>query len=252
MTDATTLGSFVPLAAGVWRAVAEPEAVTVGLVAGSSGALVIDTGSTPDQGAAIRRAAEEVAGVPVVAVAITHAHDDHIGGLTAFDDVPSYGHAGVPAVSVPFALARTVDLGGRRVELVYFGPAHTAGDIVAIVPDADVVFAGDLIETSGPPSFEPDSSLDGWPQALDGILGLLREHTIVVPGHGEPVDRVEAFEQRAHIAALVPTARWLASRGLAQADALTATEWPFPADVIEPLLPRLWATAGDTSRRPAG
>jgi len=240
----TTLGAFSPLATGVWRAVAEPEAVTVGLVAGPGGALVIDTGSTPGQGAAIRRAAEDVAGVPVVAVAVTHAHDDHIGGLAAFGDVPSYGQACVPGVSVPFALARTVDLGGCRVELVHFGPAHTAGDIVAIVPGADVVFAGDLIETSGPPSFGPDSSLDGWPQALDGILGVLREQTIVVPGHGEPVGRVEAFEQRAHIAALMPTARWLASRGVAQDDALTATQWPFPPDVIAPLLPRLWAATG--------
>ncbi len=241
VTPATeALGPFLPVADGVWRAIAEPESVTIGLVAGRTGALVIDTGSSATQGAAIRRAAEDVSGVPVVAVAITHAHDDHVGGLAAFEDIPSYGHSDVPGLTEPFSLARAIDLGGRRAEMAYFGPAHTPGDIVVVVPDADVVFAGDMVETAGPPSFEPDSSLDGWPVALDGVLGLLRDHTIVLPGHGEPMERATAFEQRGRIAALVPTARWLASQGVSQADALTATEWPFPDDVIAPLLPRLF------------
>jgi len=237
---AAVLGPFTPLTEGVWRAVAEPESVTVGLIAGTAGALVVDTGSTPERGVEIRRAAEATAGVPVIAIVITHDHYDHVGGLAAFSDVPSYGHASVAGVSVPFSLARTIDLGGRRAEVVHFGPAHTQGDVVVVVPDADVVFAGDLIETSGPPSFEPESSLDGWPKALDGMLGALREHTIVVPGHGDPVDRMEAFEQRGRIAALLPTARWLRARGVQREAALTATEWPFPSAVIEPLLGRLW------------
>ena len=265
---AAELGALRPVAARVWRAVAEPESVTIGVIAGDDGALVVDTGSTPAQGAAIRRAAEAAAGVPVVAVAVTHGHYDHLFGLSGFAGLPSYGHscadawlAGSEAVraaaelgldvaelatpSIRFSLARTLDLGGRRVELVHFGPAHTDGDIVAFVPDADVVFVGDLLESAGPPSFGDDCSFDGWPGALDGVLGALGEHTVVVPGHGGPMGRVAVFEQRARIAALPRTAADLVRRGVAAADALESAEWPFPDEVVEPLLPRLWALSAE-------
>ena len=248
----------------VWRAVAEPESVTIGLIAGDQGALVVDTGSAPGQGAAIRAAAEAAAEVPVVAVAVTHGHFDHLFGLAAFADVPSFGHssaetwlaqpeavqaaarfgldlADLPVPSEQFTLARGVDLGGRRVELVHFGPAHSGGDIVAFVPDADLVFVGDLLESAGPPSFGADCSFDGWPKALDGVLGALREDTVVVVGHGEPLDRNAAFEQRARIAALPATADYLIGRGVGAEDALAAAGWPVPDEVVAPLIPRLWA-----------
>lgn len=57
-----SLGPFVPVADRVHVAVAEPEGVNVGLVVGSTGALLVDTGSSPEQGRAIRAAAEAVAG----------------------------------------------------------------------------------------------------------------------------------------------------------------------------------------------
>ena len=47
-----------------------------------------------------------------------------------------------------FSSARAVDLGDRMVELVHPGRGHTAGDLVLRVPDADLVFAGDLVEES--------------------------------------------------------------------------------------------------------
>jgi len=258
----TSLTPFIPLADRIWTAIAEPETVTVGLIAGETGALVVDTGSTPAQGAAIREAAERTAGVPVVAVAVTHWHFDHFFGLAGFGGLPGYAHKSVAAwlerpecadaaaslgldvggLARPthtFALARTVDLGGRRAELVHFGPAHTDGDIVVIVPDAHVIFAGDMLERPHP-SFEPESSLGGWPEALDGVLGATNEETILVPGHGAPMDRMVAFEQRGRIAALESQAEYLAFRGIDAAHALAEGEWPFPAEAIEPLLGRLY------------
>ena len=70
-----------------------------------------------------------------------------------------------------------------------------------MVPDADVLFAGDLIESAGPPSFGPDSVPDEWPATLDAVIGLMTAATLAVPGHGEPVDREFVFEQRGRIAA---------------------------------------------------
>lgn len=254
------MSDFVPVAPRVWRAVAEPAAVTIGLVAGDREALVVDTGSTPEQGAQIRRAAERVAGVPVGAVVVTHWHYDHLFGLAAFSDVDSYAHETVPAwLSRPecahaaadlgvdpttlvapsrtFSLAVTRDLGGRRVEAVHFGRGHTDGDVVVIVPDADVVFTGDLLETAGPPDIGPDCHLREWPSAVDGILGLLGEHTVVVPGHGAPVDRIHAFQQRAEIAGFYGQAEHLVSRGVRVEDAYAAGEWPFDEATVRAALP---------------
>jgi glyoxylase-like metal-dependent hydrolase (beta-lactamase superfamily II) len=45
----------------------------------------------------------------------------------------------------------SIEIGGRKIELLYFGPAHTEGDMVAYVPDAKVLFAGDLLFFKGMP-----------------------------------------------------------------------------------------------------
>lgn len=57
-----TLSGFEPIADRVYRAVAQPASVNIGLVVGSTGALLIDTGNSPAQGAMIRDAAQAVAG----------------------------------------------------------------------------------------------------------------------------------------------------------------------------------------------
>lgn len=257
-------GPFEPVADGVFVAVAEPAGVNIGLVVGTTSALVVDTGSSPGQGTAIRRAAEAAAGVPVGAVVVTHWHWDHWFGLAGFDGVASYGHESllarseapglaevaaehgvavteVVAPSHAFALARVVDLGGRRVELVHFGRGHTDGDVVVIVPDANLVFAGDLLEQAAPPSFGPDSHLKGWPSAVDGILGLVDEDTVIVPGHGTVVDRMFAFDQRARISGLYGQVEHLVRKGVKADGAYEAGEWPFEEEVVRHALPLAYA-----------
>ena len=256
---------FEQLRPGVWRAVARPASVNIGLIAGSAGALLIDTGSAPAQGARLRAAAEAVAGVPLVAVVVTHAHFDHYYGLAACDDLPTYGHESltealdadqVPEEAAelgfatselrppnrPLSLARMIDLGGgRRAEIVHFGRGHTAGDLVAIVPDADVIFTGDLLEQGAPPAMGPDCFMKEWPAALDGVLGLVNERTLLVPGHGEPFDRTFAFTQRAEISSVYGQVEYLISQGVAEADALAAGEWQFDDDTIARVLPIAYA-----------
>lgn len=214
-----TVSTFARIQDGVYVAVAEPARVNIGLVVGPTGALLIDTGSSPEQGAAIQQAAEEVAQVPIVAVVVTHWHYDHFFGLAGLAGIHSYGHESLPAwlhrpelaasaeemgvdvarlvaPSQTFSLAKGIDVGGRRVEVVHFGPAHTDGDLVVYVPDAEVIFAGDVVESAGPLCIGPDSTPATWPSAIDGILSLTREHTLIVPGHGPTMDRFAAFEQR--------------------------------------------------------
>jgi glyoxylase-like metal-dependent hydrolase (beta-lactamase superfamily II) len=270
-----SLGEFTRVADQVYVAVAEPAAVNIGLVVGASGSLVIDTGSSPEQGAAIRAAAEAFAGVPVVAVVVTHWHFDHAFGLAGFAGVPTYAHETVPswlahpsarevaeslgvswdalaAPTLTFSLARVVDLGGLRVELVHFGRGHTDGDVVAIVPDIGVIFTGDLLESAGPPAFGTDCHLKEWPSAVDGILGLVAEDTILVPGHGAPMDRIAAFQQRAEISALYGQVEYLIGRGVKLEDAYAEGEWTFDEATVREVLPMAYAelaAAGIVPRR---
>lgn len=259
-----SLGQFEPVADGVFVAVAEPAGVNIGLVVGPSGSLVIDTGSSPEQGAAIRAQAEQSAGVPVVAVLATHWHYDHLFGLAAFTDVLSYAHETVPgwlgrpecreaaqglgvevsALTAPtqtFSLARVIDAGGRRVEVVHFGRGHTDGDVVAIVPDAKLIFTGDLLEGAGPPDFGDDCHLKDWPSAVDGVLGLVAENTVLVPGHGAPMDRLAAFQQRAEISGLYGQVEHLVKQGVKLPDAYEAGEWPFDERTVRQVLPLAYA-----------
>ena len=104
-----------------------------------------------------------------------------------------------------FSSAAVVDLGDRVLELVHPGRAHTSGDLVVRVADADVLVAGDLVEESGPPAYGPDSFPMEWPLALDVCLQLCTDRTVVVPGHGAPVDRAFVMDQRADIGVVAET-----------------------------------------------
>ena len=204
-------------------AVAEPDAVNLGLVVGTDAALLVDTGSSPEHGRAVRASVAAVTDRPLVGAVVTHWHYDHAFGLAAFDDLATIGHESVrdrlgspeaaaeaarwawirrswPVPNRIIVVATAVDLGGRRVEIAHLGRGHTDGDLVVVVSDADLVFAGDLIESAGPPSFGPDSVPNEWAGTLDGLIGLMTAKTVAVPGHGEPVGREFVFEQRGRIA----------------------------------------------------
>ncbi len=246
------LGEPTEIAPRVWTLVAEPAAVTIGVIAGHDGALVVDTGSSPAQGAEVRAVAERLSGVPVRAAVATHAHDDHAYGLAAFDDLVTIAHrslltsipdsrpepgSGVDAADLavpnrPISVATALDLGGRRVEVVHLGRGHTEADLLVVVPDADLVFAGDLIESANPPWFGTDCFPGEWPATLDGLIGLLTDHSRAVPGHGPAVDREFVFEQRGRIAATYAEIGRVVALGSDLAEALARGDWPFPPEYV--------------------
>ena len=94
------------------------------------------------------------------------------------------------------------------------------------VPDADVVLAGDLVEESAARGTCPASARDcyplEWPHSLDIVLGLITPATVVVPGHGAPVDREFVEVQRNDIGIVAETIRDLATRGVPVDEALEA------------------------------
>jgi len=76
-------------------------------------------------------------------------------------------------------------VGDRVVDLIELGPAHTLGDTIAHVPDANVVFTGDLLFIEGTPVMW-DGPVGNWLAACDRIIGLGAR--TIVPGHGPVTD----------------------------------------------------------------
>ena len=85
-----------------------------------------------------------------------------------------------------FSGRRDLVIGERRVELHELGPAHTRGDIVALVPDARTVFTGDIVFHNGHPIIWA-GPIDNWIKGCELILSWDVE--TVVPGHGPVGDR---------------------------------------------------------------
>lgn len=257
------MGPWRPVTERVWVATCEPESVNVGLVVGDDAALLVDAGSSPDQGVAILTAATERAGVPVTHVVVTHNHHDHWFGIAGMAGVTSIAHENLveaeptaatrafadrlgltelPRPTQTFSIAKSVNLGGGvRVELLHFGGAHTTSDVLVFVPDQDIVFAGDMLEEGADPSFDESSNIRNWPTALDGILGAAKDSTRFVPGHGDVVDRTFAFIQRAELGMLHGNTEMLIQQGTKLADAADASEWPFGRETLDVALPLIYA-----------
>jgi 2-keto-4-pentenoate hydratase/2-oxohepta-3-ene-1,7-dioic acid hydratase in catechol pathway/glyoxylase-like metal-dependent hydrolase (beta-lactamase superfamily II) len=78
-----------------------------------------------------------------------------------------------------------IDVGGRSVVLLNLGPAHTAADSVVHVPDAGVLFAGDLLFIGCTPIVWA-GPISNWIKACDAMIAL--DAPTVVPGHGPITD----------------------------------------------------------------
>jgi cyclase len=83
-----------------------------------------------------------------------------------------------------FAGRLDVAIGDRGVSFLELGPAHTGGDTIVHVPDAGVVFTGDLLFIEGTPIVW--ASLSNWITACDRIIEL--GASVLVPGHGPVTD----------------------------------------------------------------
>jgi cyclase len=166
------------------------------------------------------RCAEEMAALPPSAMA------------ALMRAAPSLGPAGdfVARIFAPFSFegiesafpSRTftgrldLQVGDRTVSLLEVGPAHTAGDVVVHVPDAGIVFTGDILFHGGHPIVWA-GPVANWIRACDRILEL--EPTVVVPGHGPLATPTAVGELKAYFEFLSTEARTRFDDGMSALDA---------------------------------
>lgn len=269
------MSPWVEVAEGVLQRRYEPYDVSVAVVRGTTGLLVVDTRGSRRQGDELRddlRALDR----PVRYVVNTHGHFDHCFGNQCFGpSLPIYGHERLPAQLTEHEgprLARTlasgvegsaefadvvltpptrligdqgsIDLGDRAVDLLHLGRGHTDNDLLLHVDGTWIV--GDLVEESGPPAYGKDSFPLEWPGTLAALLPRLTDDSVVIPGHGADVHR--DFVRRQHhdvatVAALIvelSTAAVPVDRALAEGGA----RWPFPPEGLAEAVRRGYLQGG--------
>jgi cyclase len=190
--------SVAKVADGVWMATTD-QTSNVGWFLVGDEVVVVDAGADTATGKAVLDKIQETAGKPVRYLIITHAHGDHAGGTGVFvaagaDVISSESSAPALAPLVGgaskgksglLALSERLVLFGntRRVAIYFLGPAHTAGDIVVLLPDEKILFSGDVaLSKRAPFMLSPDVDPRGWENILARLAKLEIEK--VVPGHG--------------------------------------------------------------------
>jgi glyoxylase-like metal-dependent hydrolase (beta-lactamase superfamily II) len=185
-----------------------------GIIIGDDGVIVIDAQATPVAAEQVIDRVRKVTDQPIKYVVLSHYHAVRVLGASAYqaqeiiasdtcrsmiaergkeDWDSEYGRfprlfqaaESVPGLTWPtitFKRSMTLYLGKRRVELRFVGRAHTAGDIVAFVPDANVVFSGDIVEYKSA-CYCGDAHFTDWPATLSRLDAVKAD--ALVPGRGD-------------------------------------------------------------------
>jgi glyoxylase-like metal-dependent hydrolase (beta-lactamase superfamily II) len=248
---------------------------TIGLVIGAEGTVVIDTRTSHRRADELIDDLHALTRLPIRFVVNTHMHYDHTFGNARFRPAPIWGHTrcaerlreegearrervmlqapelaeelrDVEIVPPDRTLEESalLDLGDRQIELHYLGRGHTDNDIVVLVPDASVLFAGDLLENGAPPSFSDAFPID-WATTGARLLELV--DGVVAPGHGDVADRGFAARQVSELAELADLSRAVVDHRLDPGEAVRRS--PFPAATTQLALERARQEVGASTHQ---
>lgn len=211
----------------------------IGVSVGDDGVFLVDdqfAPVTPAIAAAVARLSDR----PVRFVLNTHWHRDHTGGnenfaragalIVAHDNVRvrmsvpqamAFFQTSVPAAPtaalpvVTFTDAVTFHLNGDEVRVLHVPRAHTDGDAVVHYRGANVIHAGDVFFNGRYPFIDADSggSIAGMLAAMDVVLGLADDDTIIIAGHGPVGRRAELLASREMLADTSGRVRGLMKEG---------------------------------------
>ena len=205
--------SFTEVGKDLWAFTAEGDPNT-GVIIGDESVMIIDAQATPRLADKVIDKVRGVTDKPISHVVLSHYHAVRVLGASAYkakDIIMSQkaramvvergqedwdsefqrfprlfdGHESIPGLTWPtltFETGMTIYLGKRRVDLIHLGRAHTAGDIVAYVPDQNVMFTGDIVEYHSA-CYCGDGHFHDWIGTLDAIRAF--DVDAIAPGRGD-------------------------------------------------------------------
>ena len=166
------------------------------------GVVLVDT-KLAGNGQAILDQVRAITDKPITTIINTHNHPDHVGSNDFFREKfpnvrivaqentkkwvaanKSYKPALVP--NVTFKDRMTIGRGKDRIDLYYFGRAHTDGDAFVVFPAAHAMFLGDVMAWNMAPLIDPGTggSVIALPDALEKAAKTIRGVDTVIEGHG--------------------------------------------------------------------
>ena len=205
--------SFTEVGRDLWAFTAEGDPNT-GVIIGDDAVMIVDAQATPRLAAKVVEKVRSVTDKPIRYVVLTHYHAVRVLGASAYgaqqivmsdvarsmvvergqEDWDSefgrfprlfQGHEAIPGLTWPtmtFKDRMSIYMGQRRVDLLHLGRAHTAGDIVAFVPDQNVMFTGDIVEYNSA-CYCGDGHFTDWPATLEAIRSY--DVDAIAPGRGD-------------------------------------------------------------------
>ncbi|NEW90019.1 MBL fold metallo-hydrolase [Rhodopseudomonas sp. WA056] len=233
------------------------------VIVGDDGCLVFDAQATPAMAGKVIERVRSVTDKPIKYVVLSHYHAVRVLGASAYqaqgiiasqetyrlieergqqDWDSEYGRfprlfqdaESIPGLTWPtlaFDGEMSVFLGKREVRLMQLGAGHTSGDIVAWVPDAQVMFTGDLVEYHSA-CYCGDAYLREWPATLNEIREF--NPKAIAPGRGDALKGLETTREAiAMTRDFVGTLYGAAEISVAKGRSLKET-WDAAREVMDP------------------
>jgi glyoxylase-like metal-dependent hydrolase (beta-lactamase superfamily II) len=248
--------TFAEIGEGLFAFTAQGDPNT-GVIVGDDGVIVIDAQATPAMAGEVIARVREVTDKPIRHVVLSHYHAVRVLGASAYgaDEIiasdatralivergqedwdSEYGRfprlfraadtiPGLTWPSLTFPERMTLWVGRRRVDLIHLGRGHTAGDIVAWVPDSRVMFSGDLVEYRSA-CYCGDAHFADWPETLMNVASF--EPDALVPGRGDALEGPELVTEaiqltEAFLRDTYDTVERMATRGASLKEVFDAT-----------------------------
>jgi len=222
-----------------------------GLIIGERGVILIDAKMTE---AGVKQLLAEIAKItskPLTTVILTHSDQDHVNGLAYLPEgitviahtnckkemetaIAQGGRSAPPSKRLPTRVVNgnkeELTIEGVRLQLLYWGPAHTSGDMVVYLPSEKIAFIGDLVMDNRPDPLihqAKQGSSAGWISAVKTLTALDAER--MVSGHGNVLDKAAVQKILAAASAKREKIRELAAQGKSLDEIRAAVGDPAPA-----------------------
>lgn len=224
-------------------------------IVGDNEVYVVDAKMTEQSAKDMIGAIKKTTNKPIKHLLVTHSDGDHVNGIPGFpekieiithensakniDKANESGQIKIPLPDITFSNQLNLHDGDLEINLLYFGTAHTDGNIVVYIPSDRIAIIGDLFFKGMDPLIHKhkNGTSAGLVTVLQEMVGLDAE--IYMSGHAEPVEKAEieglkksVMEKREKVASMIRNGKNLEDIKTAFGIPAGQSRWPSLVEII--------------------